>query len=189
MMQADTRHARPAILERLVNLVRGTRRAVRSRQAPPPSAPVVPRVRPGTPPILFAAADAGGPCAVTGWLRGMGHRVIPAEGFGLAIGELLANRRAFGMLILDIDGFGGPELVVARLADLRQRHPSLPVVVISAEVQFNDFTAERLAICDVTLRAPVSAPALELALAEAAVNNLLWQARRVRDRSQPSPQV
>jgi hypothetical protein len=89
------------------------------------------------------------------------------------------------MLEIDIDGFGGAQLVVARLMDLRRRVPSLPVIVISAEVQFHDFTTERLAVCDVTLRAPVTAAALDLALAEAAVNNLLWQARQIRARHAP----
>lgn len=188
-MQVDTRFKRSALLERLARMMRGDRA---TPVEPPDTAPMVARLtRPwaDTRPILLASADAGAPCPVTDWLRAAGHQVIPAEGFGLAIGEMLAHRRFFSMLILDIDGFGGPELVVARLMDLRRRHPSLPVIVISAEVQFNDFTAERLTICDVTLRAPVSAPALELALAEAAVNNLLWQARQTRARRGPSAPV
>lgn len=185
-MQADTSPRRPALLDRLVRLVRGPRSVAAPRPASrtEPSQKPVARARPEAPPILYAAADPGGPCPIAGWLRQAGYRVIPAEGFGLAIGELMANRRAFGMLVIDVDGFGGADLVVARLADLRKRHPSLPVIVISAEVRFNDFTTERMAICDVTLRAPVSAPALELALAEAAVNNLLWQARQIRSRTQ-----
>lgn len=188
-MQADTRPRRPDLLGRLFNLVRGPRPVAEPATHAVAAGPHAPRHRahPDARPVLFATAEAGSPCQVTSWLRMAGYRVIPAEGFGLAIGELMANRPTFGMLIVDIDGFGGPELVVARLMDLRRRHPSLPVIVVSADVQFNDFTTERLAICDVTLRAPVSAPALELALAEAAVNNLLWQARQYRNRIKAAP--
>ena len=176
-MQAETRTRRPTLLQRLARFVR---RRPEDRRPPVPRAPLqVPRptTRAERRPVLYAAADAGAASPIGDWLRAAGYRIVPVEGFGLAIGELMAHRAAFTMLIVDIDGFGGPGLVADRLLDLRRKHPSLPVIVISGEVRFNDFTTERLTLCDVTLRAPVSAPALELALAEAAVNNLLWQAR------------
>ena len=186
-MQAETRPRRPALLDRLIGLVTGR------TEAPAPRLPQRPelraQLRPDSlrRPVLYAAADADMSDPVAGWLAAAGQQVIPAEGFGLAIGEVMARRPAFGMLVIDIDGFGGPDLVVARLMDLRKRHPSLPVIVISSEVRFNDFTTERLAICDVTLRAPISSAALELALAEASVNNLLWQARQFRPPQVPAP--
>ena len=184
-MQADSRNRRPALIDRLIGLVTG--RAETDPQTPPGSGRNIPPPSRAADadrrPILFAAADADASCPVASWLLAAGYRVIPAEGFGLAIGELMAHRHAFRMLVIDIDGFGGPDLVVARLIDLRRRHPTLPVILISGDVQFNDFTTERLAICDVTLRAPVSPAALQLGLAEAAVNNLLWQARQYRRRS------
>lgn len=185
-MQSGLRAQRPALLERLIGLVTG-RPDPRTSAAPSPaetSAPPCP-VFVERLPILYAAADADMASPVAAWLLSAGYRVIPAEGFGLALGEVLARRSAFGMLVVDIDGFGGPELVVERLMELRRRAPSLPVIVISTEVQFHDFTAERLAVCDITLRAPVSAAALDLALAEASVNNLLWQARQLRNRDLP----
>lgn len=183
-MQADLRTRRPALLGRLIGLVTGRAGpAVAQAAAAPQSAPHAPVST--APPILYAAADADMTSPVAAWLLSAGYRVIPAEGFGLALGEVVARRAAFRMLVIDIDGFGGAQLVVARLMDLRRRVPSLPVIVISAEVQFHDFTTERLAICDVTLRAPVTAAALDLALAEAAVNNLLWQARQIRARHAP----
>lgn len=184
-VQADTRARRPALIGRLFGLVTG-RAAPQPAPVPAPAPAAAPRPPAAAPAVLYAAADADISAPVAAWLQAAGHRVIPAEGFGLALGEVLARRSAFGLLVVDIDGFGGPELVVARLMDLRRRAPSLPVIVISAEVQFHDFTAERLAVCDVTLRAPISAAALELALAEAAVNNLLWQARQLRGRRPPA---
>jgi len=187
-MQADSRTRRPTLLQRLARLVR---RPAEDRRPPAPRAtPREPRPQAAADrrPVLYAAADAGAASPVGAWLHAAGYRCVPVEGFGLAIGELMAHRAAFAMLIVDIDGFGGPASVVDRLGDLRRRHPSLPVIVISGEVRFNDFTAERLAICDVTLRAPVSAPALEVALAEAAVNNLLWQAPNFPGRSRRETQ-
>jgi len=183
-MQADLRTRRPALLGRLIGLVTGRTGPAATQAATPPQTPPRAAVS-AAPPILYAAADADMTSPVAAWLLAAGYRVIPAEGFGLALGEVVARRAAFRMLVIDIDGFGGAQLVVARLMDLRRRVPSLPVIVISAEVQFHDFTTERLAVCDVTLRAPVTAAALDLALAEAAVNNLLWQARQIRARHAP----
>ena len=56
--------------------------------------------------MLYAAADAGAASPVGAWLHAAGYRCVPVEGFGLAIGELMAHRAAFAMLIVDIDGFG-----------------------------------------------------------------------------------
>ena len=58
------------------------------------------------------------------------------------------------------------------------------MILISDEVRFHDFSADRLPLCDVTLRGPLSAPALELALAEAPANNMIWQTRIAASRAE-----
>ena len=53
----------------------------------------------------------------------------------------------------------------------------------------DDFSTDRLALCDISLRAPFSFDALRFALREAVVNNAVWQ-KRQRDQAQAAhPQV
>jgi hypothetical protein len=64
------------------------------------------------------------------------------------------------------------------LHDLRQRRPDLPVILVSEDFSSNDFSTERLPLCDASLRAPVVFSALEFALSEALdVNNPQWVER------------
>ncbi|MEQ9564924.1 MAG: hypothetical protein RLN85_03770, partial [Pseudomonadales bacterium] len=60
---------------------------------------------------------------------------------------------------------------------IRENIVSVPVVVLSHDFLVDDFSCERLALTDVSLRLPVSFPSLELSLAIAQHNNLSWQLR------------
>ncbi len=96
-----------------------------------------------------------------------------------AVRRLSRRPRAFSLAVIDIDSFGGIVDVYDRLRDLRDRMPSLPVILVTRETSTNDFGTHRLAITDVTLRKPLSVTMLEIGILEAAItNNLIWQSRK-----------
>jgi len=128
-------------------------------------------------PVLYGAADPAAELPATAFLQGVGLDVVACTSLRSTLARAHGQPMGWSTMILAIDGFGGPRLVAEGLMSLRRKIPQLPVILISEEVQFHDFSAERAALCDVTLRAPLSAPALELGLAEAGANNLIWQAR------------
>ena len=129
-------------------------------------------------PVIFGAADPAAETAALRFLQDAGLDVLACPTLRSTLSRIHGQPMAWSALILLIDGFGGPRLVADGLISLRRKLPRLPVILVSEEVAYHDFSPERLPLCDVTLRGPLSAPALELALAEAPVNNLVWQTRR-----------
>ncbi|MCR9150173.1 MAG: hypothetical protein NXH83_08360 [Rhodobacteraceae bacterium] len=128
-------------------------------------------------PVLFGTSDPAFDMSAVQHMQGFGLDVVTCTTFRSALTRAHGAPMGWSTLLLSIDGFGGPRLVLDGLLHLRRKLPHLPVILVSEEVGFHDFTTERLALCDVTIRGPISAPALELALAEAGANNLVWQAR------------
>lgn len=128
-------------------------------------------------PVLYGAADPAAELPATTFLQTAGLDVVTCTSLRSTLARAHGQPMGWSTLILAIDGFGGPRLVADGLLSLRRKLPHLPVILVSEEVQFHDFSAERAALCDITLRAPLSAPALELGMAEAGANNLIWQAR------------
>jgi hypothetical protein len=137
-----------------------------------------------TRPVMIAARDADPLMAQIGWLRAMGLQIFTSGRLEHATRELARNRTKWSVLIVDLDGFGLSEGGTAAdsLHDLRARMPEIVVIGVSTTVANNDFSTDRLALCDVTLRGPVSLAALELGMNEAAMNNLVWQSRRAADK-------
>lgn len=87
--------------------------------------------------------------------------------------------RQVGLVIIDLDSCGGVASVISDLVAFRLKHVDTPVILVSAESEVDDFSTERLPIADVTLRGPVSLSRLDLALAEAQINNQVWQSRNL----------
>jgi hypothetical protein len=80
-------------------------------------------------------------------------------------------------LFIDLEAVGGIEDAYDSLRALRNSHPEIPVILVSSGFLTNDFSTERLAVCDVSLRGPVTFAALEFAMAQAETNNVCWQDR------------
>ncbi len=93
------------------------------------------------------------------------------------------SNQPIGLVIVDLEGCGGIASAASELIAFRLRHPTTSVILISDESTVDDFSTERLAITDVTLRGPVSLSRLDLALAEAQINNQVWQDRNAAFRS------
>lgn len=81
------------------------------------------------------------------------------------------------MLIVDLDTLTDEGKNCDLLFDLRAHHPSLSVILISGSFARDDFTIERLPLCDVSLRAPTSLKSFETGIKDALENNAAWQKR------------
>lgn len=82
-------------------------------------------------------------------------------------------------VIIDLEAAGGITSAYPALRAFRDRHPDIPVILLSDEFSTDDFGTDRLALCDVSLRIPFSFASFGFALREAEVNNTVWQQRQI----------
>lgn len=82
-------------------------------------------------------------------------------------------------VIIDIESAGGIASAYSALRRFRDRHPDIPVILLSDEFAKDDFGTNRLALCDISLRTPFSFATFGFALRESEVNNMAWQQRQV----------
>ena len=87
--------------------------------------------------------------------------------------------RAWSLLFIEIEGFGGITSVLEKLRILRLERPDLPVVMASTRMRVHDLSVERLPVCDVSLALPADAADVNVALQKARVNNFAWQMRQM----------
>lgn len=127
--------------------------------------------------VLLATTDTAAFAAVTVWLEAQVAGVAVCHDFGLAIAAALRSPARWSCMMVDLDRFGGIDETCDGLRHLRETVPQLPVILLSRRMRVNDYSTERLPICDVSLRLPLSPAALELALMDAIHNNLIWQGR------------
>ncbi len=111
------------------------------------------------------------------WLRENAVDLNSVESLRQANLKISTSNQPIGLVIVDLESCGGIASVASDLIAFRLRHQTTPVILISDESAVDDFSTERLAIADVTLRGPVSLSRLDLALAEAPINNQVWQDR------------
>ncbi|GAA0303165.1 hypothetical protein [Rhodovulum strictum] len=88
--------------------------------------------------------------------------------------------RAWGCLVVQIDDFGGITGCIRALLRFRHLCPTVPVILLSTQTMQEDLSLERLTLCDVTLRTPVSAAAWRPVLGIARKNNRVWQSRMMQ---------
>jgi hypothetical protein len=93
----------------------------------------------------------------------------------LEIPEMTGVR--FRFMFLDGDEFADKHSLIAHCLDLRLAAPDVPLILCLGDLRLSDFTTERLAICDVTLRRPLSTPSLLVSLDHALANNLEFRSR------------
>lgn len=114
--------------------------------------------RPGISLIGFDAQEAGWLRARLGEAGWRSVSVVPAEL------PRTAGAAQGAIALVDVDAWTCVAEAVDHLLAFRKRHPQTRVVMVSARVARDDFTRARAAICDVTLRKPLSVPRLCQAL-------------------------
>ena len=78
--------------------------------------------------------------------------------------EFANMQQAFSHVLINLDAYDTVAHGVNALLDFRAIAPGFVVILCSAEVSADDFGTERSAICEATLRLPVSAAALQQSL-------------------------
>ena len=77
----------------------------------------------------------------------------------------------FTHVLVNLDAFASIEAAVESLIAFREKTPDLIVVAFSEMTSGDDFGSERTAICDATLKLPVSTPRLADGLVTALLNH------------------
>ena len=92
---------------------------------------------------------------------------LSPNAFSAGIHEILdiaAIHETVSMLVVNGDAFGDLFSAVDALKSFREIRPHMSVVLVSSKVASDDLSADRKAICDATLRAPVTMARLHVAV-------------------------
>jgi len=104
-------------------------------------------------------------------LRDLGVRATAAAPSVRQLPDVAGMGLAFSHVIVHFDAFEDVEAGVNALYDFRRSSPGMVVIACSEFVSGDDLGGERAAICDATLRLPVSTPRLRDGFAAASVNH------------------
>lgn len=128
-------------------------------------------------PIYFVSNDPLDGSLLFEYVRTNGREIVPlgASLFRKFYSEILAIR--LGALVICIDDFGGIAPIYGRLRDIRDFRPKLPVIIMSKIFKSDDLTQERLAICDISIKLPLSPENFEQYFSKAIINNRAWANR------------
>lgn len=128
-------------------------------------------------PVLVAAGSLAAGRPLVNGLTFLGFEVQ----FTLELDEAIeASKRApdaWSLVAVEIDSFGGICEVVDDLLECRSAVPDVPVILISEAFSRNDFSEDRLPICDASLRKSNARAMLVNAIKAAKSNNFSWRRR------------
>lgn len=110
------------------------------------------------------------------WIASLGGAVIRISDIADATGYL--SRRQSGRVALVFEARSDDlEDRVDQCFALRARFPDCPIILMSETFGKNDFSTERMAVCDASLRSPVTQVAFKLAVPAALSNNAYFRGR------------
>ena len=122
--------------------------------------------------------------------QGAHLHVVPLRHLPLDWFDRYAN--SYDMALIDAEFLGDKIDMIDFGMRLRRFAPDLPIIMLSTRVSAPDFTTERMAFCDVTLRLPVSETTLFESLSIALENHAYWrdsrfESRLLAPRNRPRP--
>lgn len=109
--------------------------------------------------------------------QGAGHEVFVSDNMVNGLHDVLNSRHVWDVLFFKYEDFGTITSLFNFMRLFRLRCPSLPLVLVSTDFLRDDFSPERLALCDASLKLPTSPERLEAAIEAAHANNALWVER------------
>jgi hypothetical protein len=127
--------------------------------------------------VLVAARQVDGLAGLVARFRTTGARVAMGADLAVMLARIVGSPKTCGCLVVQIDGFGEIEDIVDQVMAFRRNAPTVPLILISTGFRQDRLGAERLALCDVSLRDPVNLGQVQAAVEQALQNNLLWQER------------
>lgn len=112
--------------------------------------------------------------AVQGWIARLGATSARIGEKHLPYEWLDQYAASFDIALVDADHLGDAGDMIDFGQRLRRHAPGLPVIMATSRAASDDLTAERMAICDATLKKPLTTQRLERAAAHAAQNHARW---------------
>lgn len=123
---------------------------------------------------LFFGKAGGVSSSVNDWLRWMGGNLLLTDLENTSERWLARSVRRIDFCLVDESSIGDVGEVVEQCLFLRRVVPSMPLVLLSSSVREDDFSTERMAICDATLRTPITRAAFCHGLQAAKRNNMRY---------------
>jgi hypothetical protein len=126
------------------------------------------------------------PAVNSDYLAGLGCVVHKIRRLGDVMSELCRNTREASAIIVDIDSLGGLHYFYEELLTLRRAFPDVAVLILSRHFKSDDYSLERLSLCDASLIMDKSEIRMHLGLVQALLNNEEW---RRQQKAPQSPEI
>jgi DNA-binding response OmpR family regulator len=117
------------------------------------------------------------------WLTEKGARITHFSLRRLPLDWFDTYADSHDVALVDADFLGDEGAMIDFGMRLRRFAPTMPVIMASRRVTTSDYSTERMAICDVTLRMPVTRGDLLEAMSAALENHHFWMEKRGDGRS------
>lgn len=132
--------------------------------------------------VAFARYPGGGIDALVSWLMSQGARVTVVPLSYLPLDWFDHYASSYDVALVEGAFVGDDGAVIDFGLRLRRFAPDLPVIMVSSRIAASDYSTERMAICDVTLKSPAQTIDLLEALAAALENHAYWRDTRAQGR-------
>jgi len=127
--------------------------------------------------VLIYNASMGEVVMLRSWVASLGGTAVRLTEVSDAEAFIARNAGSRIALVIEARSADLDERIEECLS-LRARFPSCPIILLSETFGKNDFSTERMAVCDASLRSPVSQVAFKLAVPAALSNNAFFTSRR-----------
>jgi len=123
---------------------------------------------------LFFGRAGGVSSCVNDWFRWMGGNLLLTDLESTSERWLRRSVHRVDYCLVDESSIGDVGEVVEQCLFLRRAVPNMPLLLLSSSVKEDDFSTERMAICDATLRTPMTRAAFCHGLHAAKRNNIRY---------------
>ncbi len=132
--------------------------------------------------VIFCIPDDLEVSFMRQWTSDLGGVGIRTENFDTLMEFLARNAAANTVVVIGTDPSNDPDAIIDHCLVVRSQRAETPIVIASSKISLNDFSMDRAAICDASLRLPVSQSAFKLGIPAAIENNAAYR-RRLADRN------
>lgn len=122
--------------------------------------------------VLVVACNTSDRMSLRDSLRQIGVRIVAMAPNASQLCSVAEMGKSFTHLIVNLDAYDTMEDAVDALLAFRKRSPDSVVIAVSSQVAGDDLGQERSAICDATLRMPVTERRLRQGLTRGQANRV-----------------